>query len=152
MGALLVGLAGCGREPGFEDRTARVIIDGDTTTYEVDGCGLDGQTVFVLGRADDGRVLQAVVGVETDGQTGVTASTGMSVTDGKDPVSAFGAEAWARRGRDGEAPGAISSARVRGARIQASGRAQRTEPGGHPTAAGAVAFTLDARCDQRDGG
>lgn len=150
--ALLLGLAGCGREPGFEDRTARVTVDGETVTYTVDGCGLDGETVFVLGRTEDGRVLQAVVGVESDGETGVTASTGLSVTEADDPVSAFGAEAWARRGEAGDPPGTISSARVRGARIQASGRAQPSDASGDPTSDDPVDFTLDARCDQRDDG
>lgn len=152
VAALLLGLAGCGREPGFEDRTARVTVDGKTTPYAVDGCGLDGETVFVLGRTEDGRVLQAAVGVEADGETGVTASTGLSVTEGEAPVSAFGSEAWARRGETGDPPGAIDSARVRGARIQASGRAQPTDVAGDPTSADPVAFSFDARCDQREGG
>ena len=96
--ALVVGAAsGCSREPAFEDRTARVALDGDTTTFQVDSCGRDGETVFVVGRTDDGAVLQAVVGVEDDGETGVPASTGLSVTEVDLPVSAFGEEAWARR-------------------------------------------------------
>lgn len=152
VAALLLGATGCGREPGFEDRTARVTVDGETTTYTVDGCGLDEETVFVLGRTDDGRVLQAVLGVEADGETGVTASTGFSVTEADDPVSAFGAEAWARRGEAGNPPGTIESALVRGARIQASGRAQPTDVTGDPTSADPIAFSLDARCDQRDDG
>jgi len=149
--AAAVVAAGCGREPDFDDRTAQVTVGGDTTTYQVDACGLDGRTVFVVGRSDDGGgVVQAVVGVEADGETGVTASTGVTVTEGDHPVAAFGDEAWARRDEAGEAPGQINSARVRGARIQASGRAQPVAVDGSPTSADRVPLSFDARCDERD--
>lgn len=147
----LVGGAACSREPAFADRTARVTVDGETTSYDIDGCGLDGTTVFVLGRTDEGEVLQAVVGVEPDGETGVPTSTGISVTDGAVPVTAFGDEAWDRRGETGEAPGQITEARVRGARIQASGQAQPADVTGRPTSGAPVPLSLDARCDERDG-
>ncbi|WCO66966.1 hypothetical protein PO878_20950 [Iamia majanohamensis] len=151
-GALLVGsvLAGCGREPAFEDRTARVTVDGDATTYQVDGCVLDGQTAYVVGRSDDGAVVQAVVGVEADGETGVPTSTGLTVTEDEVPVTAFGDEAWARRGETGDAPGSIDSARIRGARIQASGQAQPMAVDGSPTSADPVPVSFDARCDDPD--
>ena len=79
-------LAGCSREPAFEDRTARVTVDGEATTFQVDACLLDGTTAYVVGRQDDGEVLQAVVGVEADGETGVPASTGLTLTEGEVPV------------------------------------------------------------------
>jgi hypothetical protein len=146
--ALVVGAAaGCSREPAFEDRTARLALDGDTTTFQVDSCGRDGETVFVVGRTDDGAVVQAVVGVEDDGETGVPASTGLTVTEVDLPVSAFGEEAWARRREAGEAPGEVRSARVRGARIQAAGEAQPVDVEGEPTSGDPVPFTFDARCD-----
>ncbi len=148
--ALTATLAGCSREPAFADRTARVTVDGDATTFQVDGCLLDGTTVFVVGRTDDGLVLQAVVGVEADGETGVPTSTGVTITEGDQPVTAFGDEAWARRGETGDAPGEITSARVKGARIQASGEAQPVAIDGSPTSAGPVPITFDARCDERD--
>lgn len=148
----MAATVGCSREPAFEDRTARVTVDGETTTFQVDGCGLDGTTVFVLGRTDDGEVLQAVVGVEADGETGVPASTGLTVTQSDPPVAAFGAEAWARRRQDGPAPGTITSARVKGARIQSAGEAQPTDIDEQPTSAAVVPFSLDARCDERDDG
>lgn len=149
-GLVATGLLGCGREPAFEDRTARVTLDGDTTTFAVDSCGRDGETVFVVGRTDDGAVLQAVVGVEDDGETGVPASTGLSVAEVSLPVAAFGEEAWARRGEAGPPPGEVRSARVRGARIQAGGEAQPVDVTGAPTSADPVAFSLDARCDAED--
>ncbi len=151
-GVVLVSAAACTREPGFEDRTARVTVDGETTTFQVDGCGLDGTTVFVLGRTDDGDVLQAVVGVEADGATGVPASTGLTVTEADVPVAAFGAESWARRSEEGPPPGDITSARVQGARIQAAGDAQPLDINEQPTSADPVPFSFDARCDQRDDG
>ena len=145
---LLAGPAvGCSREPAFEDRTARVTLDGDTTTFTVDSCGKDGETVFVVGRTDDGAVLQAVVGVEDDGETGVPDSTGFTVTEVDRPVSAFGEEAWARQGEVGEPPGEVRSARVRGARIQSSGEAQPVDVTGEPTTGDPVPFAFDARCD-----
>ncbi len=148
---LLAGpAAGCSREPAFEDRTARVTLDGDTTTFQVDDCGKDGETVFVVGRTDDGAVLQAVVGVEDDGETGVPTSTGFTVTEVDRPVSAFGEEAWARQGETGSPPGEVLSARVRGARIQAAGEAQPVDITGAPTSVDPVPFTLDARCDAED--
>lgn len=149
---VFAGLAGCTREPGFEDRTARVTVDGETTTFTVDGCGIDGTTVFVLGRTDGGEVLQAVVGVEADGETGVPRSSGITTTEGEGPVTAFSDEAWARRGESGDAPGEITSARVRGARIQATGRAQPVAVDGTPTSADPVPIVFDARCDERDEG
>ncbi len=149
----VVGLAalGCGREAPFPDRTARVTLDGATTTFAVDACVLDGQTAYVVGRADDGQVVQAVVGVEGDGETGVPASTGLTVMDGDTGVAAFGAEAWARRGEAGEPPGTVTSARIRGARIQARGRAVPVDGADRPRAGSEVEVAFDARCDERDG-
>lgn len=151
--AILVALAapGCGREASFPDRTARVALDGDTTTFSVENCLLDGRTAYVVGRADDGRVVQAVVGVEADGTTGVPASTGITVTDDDHGVAAFGAESWARRGEAGTPPGTIASARIRGARIQAEGRAQPTGPDDRARTGPTVELTFDARCDEPGG-
>ena len=149
--ALVVALAGCGREAAFADRTARVTVDGDTTTYEVDSCGLDGQTVFVVGRSEEGRTVQAVVGVEGDGETGVPRSSGLTVVGDGVSVGAFGVEAWARRGEEGPPPGTIASARVRGARIQFRGQAEPVDAEDRPTGDDPVGFAFDARCDQRDG-
>lgn len=142
----------CGREPAFEDRTARVTIDGETTTFTVDSCGLDGETVFVVGRADDGEVVQAVVGVEADGETGVPASTGVSVIADDGSYAAFGAEAWTRRGGQGGPPGTIDSARVRGARIQAGGQVEPVDDADRPTGGEPVDLGFDARCDADDEG
>lgn len=141
---------GCSREPGFEDRTAQLTLDGDTTRFTVDDCGKDGETVFLVGRSDDGAVLQAVVGVEDDGETGVVTSTGFTLTELPEPVAAFGDESWARQGETGAAPGAVASARVRGARIQAAGDAQPVDVAGDPTSGDPVPFRLDARCDAED--
>lgn len=149
---LVAGSAGCAREPTFDDRTALVTVDGESTTFTVDGCGIDGTTVFVLGRADDGEVLQAVVGVEADGETGVPRSSGITTTEGERRLTAFGDEAWTRRGESGDAPGEITAARVRGARIQARGRAQPVAVDGTPTSADPVPIVFDARCDERDEG
>lgn len=146
------GLAalGCGREPAFPDRTARVTLDGEVIAFAVDSCLLDGRTAYVVGRAEDGRLVQAVVGVEADGATGVTASTGLTVTDDEAGVAAFGEEAWTRRGEEGRPPGTITSARIRGARIQARGRAAPVDAEDRPLGP-EVEVAFDARCDEQDG-
>lgn len=144
-------LGGCSREPAFEDRTARVTWGSRTVTFEVDGCLLDGQTAYVVGHSESGATLQAVVGVEADGETGVPDSTGLTV-DGFDEVGlvAFGDEAWERKGETGDAPGSIETARIKGSRIQASGQAVTTGPDGEPLPGDARTITLDSRCDETD--
>lgn len=144
-------LAACGG--GFEDRTASVVIGDDTTTFEVDSCGLEQATVFVVGRADGGRILQLVVSLDDDGATGITDSTGFSVDaeDGTE-LAAFGPEAWSRRDMTGTPPGEVVGARVEGSRIQVSGRAVEVDAGGRPVAGGTDATVrLDARCDLDEG-
>lgn len=153
--ALTGGLAGCSRNE-FEDKTAVVKVGGSTQTYQVDSCGLDEQNVFVVARADDGAIVQGVVGLEKDDETGVPASTGITID--QDPasedtrVAAFGAEAWERRGSTGTPPGSIASARLRGSRIQFSGTAVPVDAEDVPIPSGEPqAFSLDARCDEADG-
>ena len=124
----------CSREPAFEDRTARVTVDGQTTTFAIDGCLLDGTTVYLVGREDGGEVLQAVVGVEADGETGVPDSTGLTVTEGAVPIAAFGEEAWRRRGEDGAAPGRVDAARVRGSADLRLGPGRPHRPAGRSPA------------------
>ncbi len=144
------GLVGCGKKDDFEDHTAIVTIGGKATTYQLDSCGRDHETVFVVGRAKDGSVLQAVVGTKKDHKTGVLDSTGLSIIHDPDSVSAFGKESWARRGQSGTAPGTITSARIRGSRIQVSTLAQPVDADESPTAADPITTTLDARCDAQD--
>lgn len=152
-------LVACGKQE-FADRTAQVSVDGDVATFEVDSCGLDEQTLFVVGRSDGGRILQAVVGLEADLETGVPASSGLTVGLGIGgiEVGAFGAESWERQGRTGPPPGRITSARLRGSRIQLAGDAVALDAEGDPattatTDAGEVhPFSLDARCDEQGDG
>lgn len=147
-----LAVAGCG-QADFADRTAVVTLDGASQTYAVTTCGLDGPTVFVVARADDGAVLQAVLGLADDGRTGVPASTGLTVdlatggTGGR--LAAFGAESWARRDGNGPPPGTIGAAALRGSRIQLSGTAVPVGADDRPVAgAGATAVSVDARCDR----
>lgn len=157
--AVIVGaglLAGCGRGGEFEDRTAVVTLGGSSVTYQVDSCGRDGRTVFVVARAPDGAVLQAVLGLRADRATGVRASSGLTVdldpTTVTSRVAAFGAEAWSRRGQAGAPPGAVSAARLRGSRIQLSGDVVAVDARDRPVPDGATQrFALDARCDEVPG-
>jgi hypothetical protein len=153
---LLAGgaLAGCAKDD-FEDRTAVVTIGGSRQTYDVDACGLDDETVFVVARADDGAIVQGVMGLEDDGKTGVPESTGLTVDlDPKSDetrVAAFGAESWERRGSAGSPPGSISSAKLRGSRIQFSGEVVPVDAKDVPVPNGeAQRFAVDARCDEVD--
>ncbi|MCU1371479.1 MAG: hypothetical protein JWO77_2673 [Ilumatobacteraceae bacterium] len=153
LATVLVGtLAGCGKDE-FEDKTAVVRVGGSSQTYSVDSCGLDKQTVFVVARADDGAIVQGVMGLEDDDKTGVPASTGITID--LDPssedtrVAAFGVESWERRGSNGKAPGTIAAAKLRGSRIQFSGDVVPVDANDVPIPDGEPQrFSLDARCDQ----
>jgi hypothetical protein len=152
--ALVGGAARCARNE-FEDRTAVVTVDGTAADFDVASCGLDGQTLFVVARADDGAVVQAVVGLAADDQTGITASSGITVD--RDPttdtsrVAAFGAESWERRGKAGTPPGTIRSARLRGSRIQLTASAVAVDAQDRPVdRAEPVELSFDARCDETD--
>lgn len=144
-------LTGCGREE-FPDRRALVDVDGRRVVYEFDEgtCGLDEDTIFLLGRAEDGGVLQAVVGLDESGRADPGA-TGITVSDGASDLGAFGPRSWDLRGGPGDPPGEISDASLRGARIRIVGTMQRLDPSGTPMADGeAVPVDLDARCDEAD--
>lgn len=143
VGLVLAVLAGCARDD-FPDRSARVDLDGTVVTFDLASCGLDGDTLYLVGRSRAGHVLQAVVVLEDDGTTGDPAGTGVSVDLDDRSSEAFGADSWRLRGEEGEAPGAVGWARLRGSRIQVGG--ELDEVGGP-----SVPFTLDARCDERDG-
>lgn len=150
VGLAGAGLAGCGSKADFPDRTAYVTIGGVQKTFTLDDCGLDHETAFVVGRAGDGSVLQAVVGVRAkDHKTGVLRSTAITVTDDPASVSAFGPESWTRAGHTGTAPGTITSAGLRGSRIQATALGQPVDSHDQPTQAPLIDVKLDARCDQR---
>lgn len=151
---LAVAASGCAKDE-FADRSAVVTLGGSSQTYEVDSCGLDEQTVFVVARADDGAIVQAVMGIEDDDETGVAASTGITIdldaTSEDTRVAAFGPEAWERRGSTGEPPGTITSAKLRGSRIQFAGDAVPVDGDDAPVPDGAPErFTIDARCDEVD--
>jgi hypothetical protein len=149
---VVTGAVGCAKDD-FADRSAVVTIGGSRQTYDVESCGLDEQTVFVVARADDGAILQGVMGLEDDDKTGVPASTGVTVDlDPSSPdtrVAAFGAEAWERRGSTGSPPGSIASAKLRGSRIQFSGDVVPVDADDVPIPDGkAERFSVDARCDE----
>ena len=147
---LLVASTACSKE-SFEDRTAVVDVDGASTTFTLDTCGLDDTTVFVVGRSTGGATLQVVVGVEEeDHEAGIPDLTGISVTDADSDRVAFGSGAWSQRDETSRPPGRIDEARIRGARIQVSGAFETLEPSATPsdTAGTLTPFSFDARCDE----
>lgn len=148
-------LAGCSRDD-FEDRTAVVTLGGGDQAFSVDACGRDGETVFVVARADDGAVAQVVLGLDADG-AGVPDSSGLTVdadpTGSDTRVAAFGTESWARRGGAGDPPGTVEAAALRGSRIQLSGEVVPVDGDDRPVAgAEPTRFSFDARCDEQDDG
>ena len=154
IGGALVALVlvGCGRS-GMANRTAVVTFDGVTHHYTLDSCGLDGTTVFVVGRGTNGDILQAVIGVKADHRTGIAASTGITAGRSGATVSAFGTESWARRQGTGRPPGHVNSAGVQGSRIQLSAAAEPVDDQGNVLSVSAARgsaspLTLDARCDR----
>ena len=154
VAGLLVITIACGDQE-FEDRTAKVTLGSRTITYEVDSCGLDGDTAFVVGATPGGSVVQAVIGVADEDGTGVPEATGLTIYEDNVTLGAFGSEAWSRRGESGIAPGEITDASVPGSRIRAGGTAipltdegTLSDPGGTAEdQVGQVEFTFDARCD-----
>lgn len=150
----LTSLAACAKDE-FPDRSAVVDVGGSSQTYDVESCGLDGQTVFVVARASDGAIVQAVMGLDYDDKTGIAASTGITIdfdpTSSDTRVAAFGAESWERRGSVGPAPGTIASAKLRGSRIQFAGDVVPVDADDAPVPNGkARSFSIDARCDEVD--
>jgi hypothetical protein len=148
-----VTLAGCGDRTDFADRTAVAVVGDDTVRFTVDACGLDDDTLFVVGRSTEGEVVQAVVALRDDGTTGEPAGTGLTVDVGTTTYAAFGDDAWALRRGQGPVPGSIDRAARRGARIQVGGVAELVDDDGRPAGRGVndeVAFSFDARCDERE--
>lgn len=147
-----VGLGACSRDD-FGDRTAVVSAGDRTVDFTIDSCGLDGSTLFVVGRSDAGEILQAVIALADDGASGDPAATGVTFDVGVDTYGAFGPTAWSRRAGAGAVPGHISWARLRGARIQFAGEADPVDEDGRAVTGGGaepVRFDVDARCDERD--
>ncbi len=151
--------AGCGKKPsGPDDRTATVRIDGRTLDFVVDSCGIDGRTVFVVGRpadptADPGQqIMQAAVGfadrqhqdIDLDA---VAVTVDLSATD---RVGAIGPESLDRLGGTPPAPGRIESAQRRGSRITIRARAERLTMDNKGTGESAGPLVVDTRCADPD--
>ena len=166
-GALAVALVGCGSDE-LADRTGRIELIGRTAELEIDSCGIDTDgpvvaddgvdasqraagTVFAVGRSQSGDVVQVVLELAEDSEEGaVLAATGVSFDFDGSSFGAFGPAAWRAREGKGVAPGEITSARVRGSRIQVSGEVQRLQGEGDEVSSvvpNPMKFSFDARCD-----
>ena len=147
----LGGLGGCSRKE-FADRSAVVVVGDARTTFDIDSCGRDGRTIYVVGRAEAGGVVQAVMDLRRDKATAVRSATGMTfdvdASSDDTRVAAFGPVAWRRRGGTGAPPGRIDSARLRGSRVQFDGQVQALDAQDRPVpGADPQHFSFDARCD-----
>lgn len=142
--ALLV--AACGQD-SMADDTAEVRVDGDdAATFTLDACGVDEDTLLMLGRNGDDELLQIAVGVVAtdDGFEADGDEVGFSIDSGSGTVAAFTPPAWDRRGDDGDAPGEVTSVELRGSRLRLSARAERSD------SATTVDVEVEARCDGAD--
>ena len=155
LALLALAGSGCGKNPsGPDDRTASVRIDGRTRDFVIDSCGIDGRTVFVVGRPADGGdepgqiILQAVVGfadrehqeIDLDA---VAVTVDLSATE---RVGAIGPESLERLGGTPPAPGTIESAERRGSRITIRAEAEHLTMDNDGTGASAGPLTVDTRC------
>lgn len=140
VAALLV--AGCAPD-SMADDTAEISIDGaGESVFTLDACGVDDDTLLVLGSDDDDRVVQIAVGVVADGDGFVAddAIVGVTIDGDGSSFAAFTPVAWDRRGGTGDAPGSVTSVELRGSRLSISARAE-SETGT------SVAVAIESRCD-----
>jgi hypothetical protein len=165
VAAAIVALVGssvgsaCRAPGGPSPDTALVTVDDRDLTIELESCGRDGGTVFVLGEGD-GAVLQLVLEVEgadepdlsdDDGEDG-----GVTVLDGGvgfslvfeegEAIGAFGERAAEGAGVPGGPTGSIASARIDGSRIRVSGQADVLDAANQGTGEPGGRVSIDANC------
>lgn len=147
----MVGLAatGCRQPPGPPDDTAVVELDGARYRIQLDSCGRDGATVFLVG-SGDGAALQAVVGLDAK-RRGLLASSAVTLDrpGGVPQVGAFGAESATRRGGIGRPPGRVERASLRRDRVRLEAEVEELGDGQAATGRRVGTLTLDARCPPR---
>lgn len=130
------------------DNTAEVSVDGaDESVFTLEACGVDEDTLLVLGRDEEDRVLQVAVGVvaEDDRFVAVDDEVGVSIDGDGSSVVSFTPRAWDKRGGAGDAPGSITSVELRGSRLSISAQAE-SAPGT------TVQVDIESRCDGDDAG
>lgn len=135
-------------------------------TVDLTSCGIDGDTIFLVGERD-GVVLQLVVGAEQVGEEevdgeivpvleGDPAATGVTVDFGGtgDILGAFGDVAYERAdGPDGQQPGEIGEVRLEGSHIVVTVRAQPVDETGVArvdTNVEPTPITVDANCPETE--
>ena len=159
LALLALAGSGCGKKPsGPDDRTASVRIDGRTRDFVIDSCGIDGRTVFVVGRPADGGdepgqvILQAVVGfIDREHQEidldAVAVTVDLSESE---RIGAIGPESLERLGGTPPAPGTIESAQRRGSRITIRAEAEHLTMDNSGTGTSAGQLIVDTRCADPD--
>jgi hypothetical protein len=176
LAAIVVG-SGCRTPGGPAADTARVTVDDRTLTMELEDCGRDGETVFVLAEGD-GAVLQLVVEVEAstdgDGEGDGEGSGGEGdesegdgdaverpavrhdgvglslVFENGDAIGAFGEETADRAGVRGGATGSVDSARLDGSRIRVGVETEVLDGSNRGTGERGGRVTVDANCPDPD--
>lgn len=155
VAALAAVAAGCRDPSGPSADTALVTVDDRRLTVELESCGRDGDTVFVLGEGD-GAVLQLVLEVD-DGEDGANGElelpavrdggVGFSlVFDDGEAIGAFGELALAGAGVAGGEVGSIDSARIDGSRIRVGGDTEALDASNQGTGEPGGRVTIDANC------
>jgi hypothetical protein len=167
--AILAG-PGCRTAGGPAADTARVTVDDRALTMELQSCGRDGDTVFVLAEGDD-AVLQLVVEVEGDDEGDGGEGDGGEGDGGEgdderverpavrpdgvgfslvfedgEAIGAFGENTADRAGVAGGATGSIDTARIDGSRIRVEVETEVLDGSNRGTGEPGGRVTIDANC------
>lgn len=143
--AAAAGLTGCSTDEAPDTDTAELTVDGSASEVSLTACGLDGRTVFLVGRSSDGLVLQAVIGLDEDDEADLAATAVTVDRDGAISAAA-GADAAPGLQLTGPAPGEIRSASLEGDRVRMTADLERVTNGRRSTGDVAGELRLDARC------
>jgi hypothetical protein len=145
-------LTACRGPNGPSPDTAMLTVDDRDFTVELESCGRDGDTVFVLGDGD-GAVLQLVLEVEGegagDGEEPIVRDGGVGfslVFDDGEAIGAFGEVAAVGAGVPGGATGSIDSTSIDGSRIRVGGDAEVLDAANRGTGEPGGRVTIDANC------
>lgn len=135
-------LGGCRERDDLAGDTVRVTLPERTTQLEVISCGLD-DDVFVLGASSADvfvQILLTIVGEEDDVEVD-TESSAVSVDIAREAVLGAGSSSLLQV--QPGVPGEISSASIRGDRVELTAEARSI---GDARSAGSTPVTVEARC------
>lgn len=145
---VMMVVAACGQDT-VSDGTAEVVVDDAAIDFALQACGVDEATFVMAGMSAGGELIQVVVGVTPDGESGFVADideVGISIEYADHVYEAFTPLAWTLRGESDPAPGRVQEAAIRGSRLSLDVVAEPADDSG----AANVAVAVEARCDGDD--